>query len=926
VFVANSTIFNQGSFVLQPGSALSFGGASDRFDNIGDIRGNGGSTQIIGSNLTLNNSGTIRADSGTLTISSSITWESQDGTGSFYPFTTDAVINILSAFTVPGNTTAFFKGPGLVSTSGLVAVNGTLEVGVPASGATQIASVYPADGTPADPGNWLTKGNAIISGGGVVLVEDGSTMAVADASIQGNFAGLFKIKKGGTLNIKGSRNNGLDTFTQLSGTITLEDGSVLTTNIKEWDMRNTTVNLLPGSTMNTLAPLGIVSFGLPAPVFNNFGTWNAIGGTSSNPPVGFSGITANAPLFNNDGTLNVTGGPFQISGGTGSGIFKGDAGSEISFATNRYTLEAAHFAAKVRVYQFGELFFQRGASPGEVPDIPLLYCAVDGRLSKTVGLTITDFFLSGGTIDGPGDLNVPVGGTFTISGPNSKALAGGKINNSGTAIWTGTGNIEALNGAIWNNLTGSTFEIQNDALFNGSLSNTPTFNNLTGATFKKSAGTGTSTIGINFNNYGVVDLQSGTTNFYNFNQLGGSTLLNGGNFGTVGGTPIIFHSGSCGGNGNINGDLFIGTEVGEPDIIFSPGVSPGKIKVNGNYTQRANGTLRIEVAGLATPGVNYDQVEVTGAATLGGRLRVLDINGFTPSPSDTITPLIAGSITGVFSSTNAQVNYGNTSLTVAALPTPLSQLQNISTRMRVLTGENVLIGGFIITGSDPKKVIIRGIGPSLGTSGVQGALTDTTLELHQGSSTLAANDDWKEHEAEVTATTIPPKNDLESAIVITLDPGSYTAILAGKGGETGIGLVEVYDLAQAANSQAANISTRGFVDTGDNVMIGGLIAGPNNAASSRVLIRAIGPSLQSAGVGNPLQDPFLELHDSAGVTIATNDDWKSDQQIEIQATTIPPTNDQEAAILSTLAPGNYTAIVRGHNGTGVGLVEVYNLQ
>jgi hypothetical protein len=267
---------------------------------------------------------------------------------------------------------------------------------------------------------------------------------------------------------------------------------------------------------------------------------------------------------------------------------------------------------------------------------------------------------------------------------------------------------------------------------------------------------------------------------------------------------------------------------------------------------------------------------------------------------------------------------------------PAGQLLNISTRMEVLTGEQVLIGGFIVSGSDPKKIIIRGIGPSLP---VNGPLADPTLELHQGNATLSTNDNWKvndqtgqSQEAEVRATTIPPGNDLESAIVTTLSPGSYTAILAGKNGGTGIGLIEVYDLAQGANSKLANISSRGFVDTGDNVMIGGLIVGGSNGGGARVLVRALGPSLTNSGVTGALPDPTLELHDGNGGTLATNDNWKtrpdgSSQQAEIEATTLPPPNQLESALVRSLPPGNYTAVVRGiSNSTGVGLVEVYNLQ
>ena len=266
--------------------------------------------------------------------------------------------------------------------------------------------------------------------------------------------------------------------------------------------------------------------------------------------------------------------------------------------------------------------------------------------------------------------------------------------------------------------------------------------------------------------------------------------------------------------------------------------------------------------------------------------------------------------------------------------TPPPILLNISTRMRVLTDDKVLIAGFIITGTDLKRVLIRGIGPSLNGFGT--TLLDPTLELHQGAATIATNDNWKmrpdgtSQQADIEATTIPPANDLESAILMTLSPGTYTAILAGKNGGTGVGLVEVYDLGQAANSKLANISTRGFVDTGNNVMIGGLIVGGGSGGgTARVIVRALGPSVPVAGA---LGDPTLELRDGSGTLRDSNDNWKlrpdgSSQQAEIEATGIAPTNNFESALLQTLPAGNYTAIVRGKNNTtGIGLVESYNLQ
>jgi hypothetical protein len=263
------------------------------------------------------------------------------------------------------------------------------------------------------------------------------------------------------------------------------------------------------------------------------------------------------------------------------------------------------------------------------------------------------------------------------------------------------------------------------------------------------------------------------------------------------------------------------------------------------------------------------------------------------------------------------------------IPPLAAQLVNVSTRLRVLTGDNGLIGGFIVTGHAPKKVIVRAIGPSLSDFGVPGVLANPVLELHgPGAFATITDDNWADtQQAEIQATGLAPHNNLESAIVATLPPGAYTAVVRGQNGGTGVGLVEAYDLEAGADAKLANISTRGFVDAGENVMIGGLIAGPGGSVSGQMLVRAIGPSLSGFGVANALQDPTLELHDGSGAIVAANNDWRDTQQAAIEATGIPPSNNKESAILSVLPPGGYTAIVRGFGDTtGVGLVEVYNLQ
>jgi hypothetical protein len=287
-----------------------------------------------------------------------------------------------------------------------------------------------------------------------------------------------------------------------------------------------------------------------------------------------------------------------------------------------------------------------------------------------------------------------------------------------------------------------------------------------------------------------------------------------------------------------------------------------------------------------------------------------------------------------FATCTVKDSHGQISANIASVVIKTgAQLVNISTRLRVQTGDNVLIGGFIIAGADDKKIIVRGLGPSVQANGqpVPGTLQDPVLELHDGTgAVIATNDNWKDtQQAEIEATGIPPSDDRESAIVQTLSPGNYTVILRGKDDTTGVGVVEAYDIGFAANSRLANLSTRGFVDTGDNVMIGGFMAGPTDAAGTRVVVRAIGPSLtQSAGLAQTLQDPNLEVHDTNGATIASNDNWRDSQEADITATGLQPTDDRESAIvMSNFEPGAYTAIVRGKdNSTGIGLVELYDLR
>jgi hypothetical protein len=294
----------------------------------------------------------------------------------------------------------------------------------------------------------------------------------------------------------------------------------------------------------------------------------------------------------------------------------------------------------------------------------------------------------------------------------------------------------------------------------------------------------------------------------------------------------------------------------------------------------------------------------------------------TPNPSATPTP----STTPTPGPSSTPGPSASPSPTGSPSPTPgsSSHLANISTRLRVGSGDDVLIAGVILQGSGSKKIVVRGIGPSLPLAST---LTDPTLALYDASSTLLAiNDDWLSGNsaAEISLIGLSPTNPKESALLTIVQPSLYTAVLRGADGGTGNAVMEVYDLETDSLSEIVNISTRGFVDLDDNVMIGGFIITGNTPLT--VLIRGVGPSLTAANVPNVLLNPALELHNGNGDVIYFDDDWRDTQEAALLATGLQPSNDAEAAIIISLVPGNYTAIVRGADGgVGNGLLEVYKL-
>ena len=386
---------------------------------------------------------------------------------------------------------------------------------------------------------------------------------------------------------------------------------------------------------------------------------------------------------------------------------------------------------------------------------------------------------------------------------------------------------------------------------------------------------------------------------YSVNENGGSALLTVTRSGDKS-TAAVVHFSTSDGTAHAGSDY----TATSGDISFP---------ANGSDTQ----TIGIPITDDSTPESSETftvTLTATSSANVGApstaTVTIIDNDSATPTPSPSASPSPTAS--------------------PSATPTPTPPApQNISTRAHVGTGDEVVIGGFIVTGSAPKKVIVRGLGPSLTAKGITDALADPVLELHgPDGSLILRNDNWKDTQrSAIEQSQLAPTDDLEAAIVADLPPGVYTAILSGQGTSSGTGLVEIYDLDPAADSTLANISTRGAVDEGDGRMIGGFMLRGNG--NGRVVVRALGPSLAASGVQHPLADPTLDVRNANGDSVATNDNWTDDatNAAAVTASGLAPSDQHESALALTLPVGDYTMIVAGKGtDTGIGLVELYNLK
>lgn len=563
----------------------------------------------------------------------------------------------------------------------------------------------------------------------------------------------------------------------------------------------------------------------------------------------------------------------------------------------------------------------------------------EGRLTL-----ISRNFTTAGDFTNDGALSVSGEGTFVVSGSLTNFDATTRT-LSGGAFAVGNAQLQFRGADIVRNaakLTLSSRGSINDLAGADALRNFA--ENLSGGVFTLGAGYNFTAAG-QFTNAGAINIdpQIFTTRQYvaaprftvppglEYTQTAGSTR----NDGVLTAQHVNIRGGSLAGRGTIDGNA----TIGDATLISSP-----HMLINGDLTLEPGSRFRYAVQPFNSPR------EVIGEVALGGTLEIDVPSDVFPARGAVFQILAsAKAITGSF--TNApdsarvatrdgsgsfRVGYDNRHITISdfQLATPAAQLLNISTRAFLTRSDadpaetrSVVVGGFIITGREPKTVVVRGLGPSLGGFGVASTLADPTLELYgSGGMIIATNDNWKAtQQSQITAAGLAPGDDREAAIMAALPAGVYTVALREKSGSEGHGLVEVYDVSRGTGNRLANISTRGFVDS-EHVLIGGVIAGGDGPGNAEIVVRAIGPELASSGLTDALGDPTLEVRTANGTLVASNDSWSTNSE-QPGLSSLFPGHLEECAVHLSLPPANYTAIVRGKDGaSGVALVEVYDLR
>ncbi len=779
-----------------------------------------------------------------------------------------------------------------------------------------------SDGARAD----MTGGASIApdAGQGQVTVSGNLTVWSVTQSLivsqQG--PGSLMVSDGGTLRVIGSNPNfAIGQHSGANGTVTVNGGLVLSDG-------GVSLGVEQGSQGTLLITeqgnFGSLTFGLDALIIGEAGTGHC--SIDSGGLLHVSALTSGIVLGKNAGAS----GDLTIGSNNGTST-RGELGTAIVGQSGTGLVNVtANGNVRSRTVEIGE--FQDG----------------QGTINITTGGTWIDegtFFVGGDSLSqngGSGQLNVTGilrtkdlfvsrAGTVSVDPSGQVAVGSGNLGPANSVRASGGGKIYG-NGVIHGNVSIGDGGTISPGKSPGLLTIQGNYSQETGGTY--SAEIGGTDPDTGFDRIEVKGVASLAGNL-RVRFVNGFTPA-------VGQTFRILEAQSATGNFGstfLPSDVGLSVEVDATGVVLTVTSVPDGVPVINSPTTVAAGS-----------GVEFSY-QIAATNMTANRARGFVINGgnsfgATNLPAglsiDTNTGVISG-VTGSvgtfvvpITATN-QAGSGQADLTLVidpvfggALPPP-SSLLNISTRMDVEAGNNALIGGFIVTGNAPKDVAIRGIGPSLSAFGISGVLADPTLELHgTDGSLIRQNDDWQEDPAQaahLNSLGLGLPDPKESGMFATLDPGSYTAVLAGKNQTTGIGLVEMYDVNNAADSKLGNISTRGFVLTGNNVMVGGFILGGDNG-NAHVVVRGIGPSLADFGLNPVLQDPTLELRDANGAGLAINDDWQSDAALasQISFLGLAPSNQKESGVYVSLPPGAFTAILAGKDGgTGIGLVEIYNV-